>query len=79
LKNGKIANFNEVLDKIYFKKFDIIIDLNILFKIDIALMINELKSKYKIGFISKYSDLFYNIQLKSSGRNIYDPIKNIIG
>ena len=79
LKNGKIDNSNDVLDKIYFKNFDIIIDLNINFKIDIALMVNELNSKYKIGFLSKYSDLFYNVQLKSNGSNVYEPIKDIIG
>ena len=64
LKNGKIDNSNDVLDKIYFKKFDIIIDLNVNFRLDIALMVKNLDSKYKIGFISKYSDLFYNIQLQ---------------
>ena len=78
-KNEKILNSDDVLDKIYFKNFDIIIDLNIKFKIDVALIINELKSKYKIGFTSRYSDLFYNIQIKSNGNNFYEPIKNIIG
>ena len=78
-KNEKILNSNDIIDKIYFKKFDIIIDLNLKFKIDIALIVNELKSKYKIGFISRYADLFYNIQLKSNGSNLYEPIKNILG
>ena len=79
LKSGKIDNLNDVIDKIYFKKFDIVIDLNINFKIEIAKMVNELDSKYKIGFVSKYSDYFYNIQLKAKDNNIYEPIKDIIG
>ena len=79
LKSGKIDNSSEVLDKIFFKKFDIIIDLNINFVLDIGLIINELESRYKIGFVSKYSDLFYNVQLKAKDDNVYDPIKDIIG
>ena len=55
-------NFNtqNVIDK----KFDIIIDLNCNFILDIAMIINKLKSNYKIGFTNKYSDYFYNIQFK---------------
>jgi len=81
LKSGKIDNSSDILDKIFFKKFDIIIDLNINFKIEIAKMVNELESKYKIGFTSKYSDYFYNVQLKANNNNnnIYEPIKDIIG
>jgi len=79
LKSGRIDNSSDVLDKIYFKKFDIIIDLNINFKIEIAMMLNELDSKYKIGFVSKYSDYFYNVQLKAKDNNVYEPIKDIIG
>ena len=79
LKSGKIDNLSDILDKIFFKKFDIIIDLNINFKIEIAMMINELESRYKIGFVSKYSDYFYNVQLKSRDANVYEPIKDIIG
>ena len=79
LKSGKIDNSADVLDKIYFKKFDIIIDLNINFKIEIAMMVNELKSRYKIGFVSRYSDYFYNVQLKVKDKNVYEPIKDIIG
>ena len=79
LKSGKIDNLSDILDKIFFKKFDIIIDLNINFKIEIAMMINELESRYKIGFVSSYSDYFYNVQLKVKDNNVYEPIKNIIG
>ena len=79
LKSGKIDNSADVLDKIYFKKFDIIIDLNINFKIEIAMMVNELESRYKIGFVSKYSDYFYNVQLRGDKTNAYESIKDIIG
>ena len=79
LKSGRIDNSSAVLDKIYFKKFDIIIDLNINFKIEIAMIVNELESRYKIGFVSRYSDYFYNVQLKAKNNNVYEPIKDIIG
>ena len=79
LKSGKIDNLSDILDKIFFKKFDIIIDLNINFKIEIAMMINELESRYKIGFVSGYSDYFYNVQLKVKDNNVYESIKDIIG
>ena len=32
--------------------------------LDIAMIINKLKSNYKVGFKSQYSDLFYNIQFE---------------
>ena len=79
LKSGKIDNASDIVDKVYFKKFDIIIDLNINFNIEIAKIVSELEAKYKIGFVSKYSDYFYNIQLKASNTNTYKPIGDIIG
>ena len=78
-KNEKIDNVDKIVDRIFFKKFDIIIDLNINFNLDIALMVNRLESTYKIGFSSKYSDLFYNIQISESGKNPYNYIEEIIG
>ena len=77
-KSGKIDNSSDVIDKLYFKKFDIIIDLNINFNVEIAMIVNELNSTYKIGFVSKYSDYFYNVQLKANNENVYKPIKDII-
>ena len=77
-KSGKIDNAEKITDKIFFKKFDIIIDLNINFNLDIALMINKLDSTYKIGFKSDFSDLFYNVQLSGGGDNPYSHIKEII-
>ncbi len=78
LKSGKIDNSSDIIDKLFFKKFDIIIDLNINFNIGISMIVNELNSIYKIGFVSKYSDYFYNVQLKVNNDNVYKPIKDII-
>ena len=47
------------------KKFEVVIDLNTNFILDIAMINNKINSNYKIGFKSIYSDLFYNIQFKS--------------
>ena len=78
-KKNNIINKNILLNTLKDINFDIIIDLNINFKIEIAKIVNELESKYKIGFVSKYSDYFYNVQLKANNNNIYEPIKDIIG
>ena len=64
-KNNKITlneNFNS--ENIIDKEFDVVIDLNCNFILDIAMIINKLKSNNKIGFKSQYSDLFYNIQFE---------------
>ena len=64
-KRGKIIlNDNFESENTMNKEFDVIIDLNSNFMLDIAMIINKLKSNYKIGFKNKYSDLFYNIQFK---------------
>ena len=36
------------------------------------MIINKLKSNYKVGFKSQYSDLFYNIQLDISKSGIME-------
>ena len=58
-------NQNFYSDDIFTKKFDVVIDLNTNFILDIAMINNKINSNYKIGFKSIYSDLFYNIQFKS--------------
>ena len=79
-KDGTINNSKKILDKIYFEKYDMVIDLNMDFSFDISMIINELRSKYKIGFVSEYSDLFYNIQLQTNKENItYDSVEYLLG
>ncbi len=63
-KNKVSINKNFFTDKIDKMKFDVIIDLNTNFILDIAMLNNRMKSNYKIGFKSEYSDLFYNIQFE---------------
>ena len=63
-KNKIILNDNSESQNIFNKEFDAIIDLNCNFILDIAMIINKLKSNYKIGFKSEYSDSFYNIQFE---------------
>ena len=63
-KNKIVVNDNFKSENILNKEFDVIIDLNCNFILDIAMIINKLKSNYKIGFKSEYSDSFYNIQFE---------------
>ena len=64
-KKGQITlNDNFESENMFNKEFDVLIDLNCNFMLDIAMIINKLKSNYKIGFKSEYSDFFYNIQFQ---------------
>ena len=79
-KNGKVTNSKKIIDQIYFDKFDMIIDLNINFSFDISMIINELRSKYKVGFVSDHSDYFYNIQLRTDKHNpSYNSLEYLLG
>ena len=78
-RNGHVTNLGDIINQIYLNKYDIIIDMNVQFNVEVAMLINELKSNYKIGFSSDFSDLFYNIQLKhNKNNNGYRAIKNIL-
>tara|TARA_B100000029_G_C17168192_1_gene812239 strand:- start:181 stop:714 length:534 start_codon:yes stop_codon:yes gene_type:complete len=81
LKNGNsIKKFNGAIDKS--KRYDMIIDLNPKPIVDISEKINDLSAMYKIGFKSKISDSFYNIQLDLTDSKFletsYGRIKNIL-
>ena len=54
------------------KQFDIIIDLNPVFHLGVARLISMLSANMKIGFISQFSDRFYNIQLDISKSGIME-------
>ena len=44
------------------------------------MFIQQLKSKYKIGFVSNYSDFFYNIQLQTDKNNpSYKSLDYLLG
>ena len=53
-------------------KFDIIVDLNPEFHLGIARLISFLTSDMKVGFVSDFSDCFYNIQLNISKSGIME-------
>ena len=44
-------------------KYHMIIDLNFNFHLGISRLISILKSEMKVGFVSRFSDRFYNVQL----------------
>tara|TARA_B100000902_G_C27130925_1_gene823565 strand:+ start:190 stop:738 length:549 start_codon:yes stop_codon:yes gene_type:complete len=52
--------------------FDYIIDLNPYFQLSIARFISLLQSEMKVGFLSEFSDNFYNIQLDVSKTGVME-------
>jgi len=58
------------------KDYDVIIDLNKEFSFDISLLINNLKSKFKIGIQKEYSDYLYNIQYNFNSFSVLEKIYN---
>ncbi len=46
--------------------FDLVIDLNPEFQLELSRFISRITSNYKMGFKSSFSDHFYNIQLNIS-------------
>ena len=63
-KNKIVVNSNFYSDKIIDEKIDIVIDLNSSFFLDIAMIVNKIKSNYKICLKNDYSDWFYNLQFE---------------
>ncbi|MBI89818.1 MAG: hypothetical protein CMG60_07010 [Candidatus Marinimicrobia bacterium] len=61
---------------------DVIVDLNIHFSFGPSKFISYLKSNIKIGFKSKFSDYFYNLQLEANNKgtveNSYQQIQHIL-
>tara|TARA_B100000579_G_C22848020_1_gene865580 strand:+ start:5060 stop:5581 length:522 start_codon:yes stop_codon:yes gene_type:complete len=63
-KNKIVVNSNFYSDKIIDEKIDIVIDLNSSFFLDLAMIVNKIKSNYKICLKNDYSDWFYNLQFE---------------
>ena len=63
-KNKIVVNSNFYSDKIIDDQIDIVIDLNSSFFLDIAMIVNKIKSNYKICLKNDYSDWFYNLQFE---------------
>ena len=64
-KKNKLVFNDHDINKLIQEPFDLVIDLNSTFFLDVAMIVNELNANYKIGFKSDYSDLFYNVQFDS--------------
>ena len=74
------ANQENLLIK---NKMDIIVDLNLDFSFGASKFIAYLKSNIKIGFKSRFSDYFYNLQLESNDDSTteqsYQRVQQILG
>jgi hypothetical protein len=59
-----------------------IIDLNSQFNLSLSQLISLIPSKYKVGFLSEFSDWFYNIQFNISKDSFlekgYSQIKSLL-
>ena len=67
-----LSDEKSVLQELDQYKFDIIVDLNPEFHLGISRLISFLTSDMKVGFVSDFSDLFYNIQLNISKSGIME-------
>ncbi len=74
-----IVNNNFYTDNIVNKKFDIIIDLNYNFFLDIGMLVNKIQANYKVCLKDDCSDWFYNIQFECDTLEYgYDKINNML-
>ena len=77
--NKIIFNDNFLDDNIINSNFDVIINLECKFHLDIAMMVNKIIAKYKIGFKNEYSDWFYNVQFEyTTLENGYKKINSML-
>jgi ADP-heptose:LPS heptosyltransferase len=67
-----VAGEKLLLQSLKQNKFDIIVDLNPTFQLAISRFISLLNSEMKVGFVSDFSDRFYNIQLDISKSGIME-------
>ena len=88
---GEVYNMNYIKKKLttdddfnnlFSINFDMIVDLNKNFNYDLALIINKMKSKFKVGLSKEFSDMFYNLQFNLSESDIlengYEKIKSML-
>jgi hypothetical protein len=67
---SKIKSEDSIINVLKVMDFDMVIDLNTNFYLDASRILSLIPSKMKVGFKSRFSDLFYNIQLDISRSGI---------
>ena len=67
-----LSDEKQLLQTLKNTQYHIIIDLNSTFHLGISRLISILKSEMKVGFRSRFSDRFYNIQLDISRSGIME-------
>ena len=67
---GKIKSEDSIVNVLKLSDFDMVIDLNTIFYLDASRILSLIPAKMKVGFKSRFSDLFYNIQLDVSKSGI---------
>ena len=71
-KMNVLVDEKKILLKLTKVNFDIIIDLNSTFHLGIARLVSYLNAEMKVGFVSKFSDRFYNMQLDLSKSKVME-------
>ena len=71
-KNKILNNEKQILEILFSKQYDIVIDLNPFFDLGISRLVSHLDAKIKLGFVSDFSDQFYNVQLDISRSGIME-------
>jgi hypothetical protein len=67
-----------LLDNIYDKKFDIVIDCNLFEDVFTSAVVASINSKYKIGFKKGKTDRFFNVLLVNNENNPAFSYRNLL-
>jgi ADP-heptose:LPS heptosyltransferase len=67
---SKIKSEDSITNVLKLTHFDMVIDLNTNFYLDASRILSLIPAKMKVGFKSRFADLFYNIQLDVSKSGI---------
>ena len=65
-QRGELINGSKLLGFLNKYNFDMIVNFNINFNLNLSKIISWCNAPYKVGFKSDYSDIFYNFQLDLS-------------
>ena len=79
-RRKRFINSADILDNLKLENFDIILNLNVNSNLELDMLVKKVEANYKISFVSKYSDLFYNIQLNwDESDTRFRPLISILG
>ena len=69
---NRISRNISLLNQLKKENYDMIIDLNTDFNLDASRIVSHIPARFKVGFCSKFSDMFYNLQIDLSKSGIIE-------